>query len=131
MASPRVRTGLLLSAALLLAVPAAAAERTQVKGSAFVTIMNGNTLLATDERGVRFKAYFVAGGVATYEDETGRTDSGRWRIENGEQVCVAWTGIAGGKERCARVYTEGNAVTWTGDGVSGRGKLLGAVVPGF
>jgi len=117
-----------LLAAVLLLVPADAnAEPQQVKGSSFVTIMSGNTLLATNRAGVKFKAYFLSGGIASYEDENGVRDQGRWRIRNDEDVCVAWKAIDDGQEHCARVYADNSELTWKGENIFGTGKLLGGV----
>lgn len=117
----------LLAAVLLLTPTGTSAQSRQVKGSEFVTIMSGNTLLATNKAGVKFKAWFLSGGNATYEDEKGARDQGSWRIKEDEQVCVTWKKIGEARERCARVYVEANELVWRGDGVSGDGKLLGGV----
>ena len=120
-----------LATLLIMFLPVASsntfADSRQVKGSEFVTIMNGNTLLATNKAGVKFKAFFVSGGIATYEDEAGERDQGSWRIKDGEEVCVTWKKIEDGQERCARVYTNGSELTWKGENISGEGKLLGGV----
>ncbi|MGI9478487.1 MAG: hypothetical protein ACR2PI_17425 [Hyphomicrobiaceae bacterium] len=117
----------LFAAALLLTPTYGNAQERQVKGSEFVTIMNGNTLSATNKAGVKFKAYFVGGGIATYEDEKGTRDHGRWRVKNGEEVCVIWKMVNNGQEHCARVYVSGNEILWKGEHISGEGKLLGTV----
>ena len=102
------------------------AQERQVLGSEFVTIMNGNTLDATNKAGVKFKAYFLGGGIATFEGEDGTRDQGRWRIKD-DEVCVTWKTINDGQEHCARVYATGNEFVWRGETVSGEGKLLGGV----
>ena len=107
------------------------AEKEQVRGSQFVTIMSGNTLAGENRDGVTFKAYFLAGGRATYEDRDGKRDEGTWRIRDGEFVCVTWKTLNDGAERCARVYSEGAKVIWRGEGINGAGELLGSVIPGF
>ena len=56
------------------------------------------------------EARFVAGGIASYEDETGKRDRGSWRIRDGEQVCLTWNTIAGGREQFS-VELDGR--TWT------------------
>lgn len=122
-----------LSAAIVLTLGTsfARAETEQIRGSQFVTIMSGNTLSGENRDGVTFKAYFLAGGRATYEDRDGGRDEGTWRIKDGELVCVTWKKLNEGAERCARVYSEGAKVVWRGDGVNGEGVLLGSVIPGF
>lgn len=122
-----IRLIALLVMFLPIAPNGAFADSQQVKGSEFVTIMNGNTLLATNKAGVKFKAFFVSGGIATYEDETGARDQGSWRIRDDQEVCVTWKKIEDGKERCARVFSGGGELTWKGDNISGEGKLMGGV----
>lgn len=117
----------LLSAVLLLASSGAHAQPRQIKGSEFVTIMNGNTLQATNKAGVKFKAFFLNGGIASYEDEAGKRDQGTWRIKDDEKVCVTWKMIGNGQERCARVFVEGSDLVWRGEDASGDGKLMGGV----
>ena len=121
------RLTFLVAAALLLTTASGYAQSRQVKGSEFVTIMGGNTLSATDTDGVKYKAFFLPGGIATYEDETGKRDNGKWRISENDEVCVTWKTIADGQERCARVYENGNELVWKGEHISGEGKLLGTV----
>lgn len=116
-----------VAAALLFTATSAFAQSRQVKGSEFVTIMKGNTLSATSNAGVEYKAYFIGGGIATYEDENGKRDHGKWRINSNDEVCVTWNTIAEGQERCARVYENGNELVWKGEHISGEGKLLGTV----
>ena len=117
----------LSAAALLLTSTYATAQERQVKGSNFVTLMNGNTLSATNKAGVKFKAYFVGGGIATYEDEGGARDHGRWRVKDGDEICVTWKKVGSGQERCARVFLRGSVFLWRGKHISGEGKLLGSV----
>jgi hypothetical protein len=117
----------LVVATVQLVATQAWAQPKQLKGSQFVTAMKSNTLSATSRAGVKFKAYFLAGGSATYEDENGIEDHGQWRIKNGDQVCIVWKQIEEGLENCARIYAEGDDLIWKGDNISGEGRLLGGV----
>jgi hypothetical protein len=105
----------------------ARSQSQQLTGANFATVMQSNTLSATNKDGVNFKAYFLPGGVATYNDENGLTDTGEWLIKDGDQVCLTWNKVADGKEHCAKVYVQGKELIWKGDAISGEGRLLGGV----
>lgn len=122
-----IRLVALLVMFLPIASNGALAQSRQVKGSEFVTIMTGNTLVATNKAGVKFKAFFLSGGMASYEDEAGARDQGKWRIRDDQEVCVTWKKIEDGQERCASVYVNGSELVWKGDNISGEGKLMGGV----
>jgi len=107
------------------------AQGKQLKGTMFVTVMNGNTISGTTAENIEFKAYFLSGGNATYEDAAGNRDRGRWYIKREEQVCVTWEKRKNGLEQCAIVTLDGHNLSWKGKGGSGRAKLLGSVLPGF
>ena len=96
-----------------------------------MTILNGNTIAGKTPESVDFKAFFLTGGRATYEDAAGNRDTGRWHIKNGEQVCVIWQQRNSGQERCAIVTLDGRKISWKGDGGSGKAQLLGGILPGF
>src|SRR5262249_40207210 len=111
---------------MLAAAPAAAAPQT-VQGGQFISMMEGNTLSGTNASGAAVNLYFLAGGVATYQDSTGARDSGSWHIDNDGDVCVAWQNPADRQEGCFRVTVDGDKVSWEGKGGSGRGTLRGGV----
>ena len=124
----------MISASLLiffLTFSAAQAQEKQLKGIMFVTIMNGNTLAGKNEEGIDFKAYFLSGGRATYEDAAGNRDAGIWHLKNDDRICVKWEHRKDGLEQCAIVTLEGRNISWKGSGGSGKAKLLGTILPGF
>lgn len=112
------------------AIPAAA-EPQPVRGSQFVTMMQGNTLSGTTPTGDEFNMYFLAGGIATYEDNAGARDSGSWRIDSEGDVCVAWQYHADTQERCFRVTVDGSKVAWAGKMGTSEGKLRGGITDTF
>src|SRR5262247_3969335 len=81
--------------------PAAAAPQ-PVRDGQFISMMQGNTLSGTNASGAAFNIYFLAGGVATYEDSTGVRDSGSWHIDKDGDICVAWKNPADRQEGCFR-----------------------------
>jgi len=106
--------------------PAAAAPQ-PVRDGQFISMMQGNTLSGTNASGAAFNVYFLAGGVATYEDSTGVRDSGSWHIDKDGDICVAWKNPADRQEGCFRVMVDGAKVTWEGKSGNGRGTLRGDV----
>jgi hypothetical protein len=121
-----------LLAALWLAVAApAAADPQPVRGSQFVTMMQGNTLSGTTPTGDEFNMYFLPGGIATYEDTGGARDSGSWRIDNDGDVCVAWQYHADTQERCFRLMVDGSKIAWEGKMGTSEGMLRGGITDTF
>ncbi len=121
--------GLVLIVAAFTSI--ANAEPKQMKGSIFVSTMQGNTLSGKTVEGVAFNAYFLRGGMVTYEDANGLKDTGQWRIDNEEDVCVAFKNMNDGKEECFFVTLDGRTVTWKGKTRAGTGMLRGSIVESF
>jgi hypothetical protein len=109
-----------------VALPAAAAPQ-PVKGDQFITMMSGNTLSGTNAKGEAVNIYFLAGGIATYQDANGTRDSGSWHLDKDGDVCVAWQNPADRQEGCFRVTVDGSKVAWEGKAGSGRAELRGGV----
>ena len=122
----------ILFAAFVLSAPIAAhAEPQHIRGDQFITAMQGNTLSGINASGSAFNIYFLPGGEVTYNDKTGVTDKGTWRLDNEGDVCVAWQSPAEAPEGCLRVSTEGEKVVWQGKQSNGRGFLRGGVTETF
>jgi hypothetical protein len=113
-----------------VALPAAA-EPQPVRGSQFVTMMQGNTLSGTTPTGDEFNMYFLAGGIATYEDTGGARDSGSWRIDNEGDVCVAWQFHVDKQEGCFLLTVDGSKVAWEGKLGATQTKLRGGITETF
>jgi len=98
-----------------------------VRGDQFITMMNGNTLSGTTAAGKAFNIYFLAGGIATYQEAGGTRDGGSWHLDKDGDVCVAWQNPAERQEGCFRVTVDGAKVAWEGKAGSGRATLRGGV----
>lgn len=115
-----------LGAALILAsVPA---DANDLRGDAFITVMNGNTLSGKTIDGAPFKMYFVPGGGATVQLDTAEPQHGTWSLDEAGDVCLKFP-EAVGESGCYRVAANGSKVTWTNKKGTGNGKLLGGVAP--
>jgi len=123
----QLRLGIALFALIVLAAAPATPAPQAVRGGQFIAMMDGNTLSGTNASGATVNLYFLAGGIATYQDSTGVRDSGSWHIDNDGDVCVAWQNPADRQEGCFRVTVDGDRVSWEGKGGSGRGTLRGGV----
>ena len=121
----------LLCMAMAAIISPAQAQSEQLRGAQFINAVNGNTIVSTDDKGVKFHAFFLTGGVATYEDANGNKDTGTWRVTDDDRICVAWREMDGGRERGVIVKVDGRTITWKGKGISGKGELYGTIAGGF
>jgi hypothetical protein len=117
---------LIVLAVAATAAPAGAAPQA-VRGDQFITMMHSNTLSGTTADGDAFNIYFLAGGIATYQEAGGTRDSGTWHLDKDGDVCVAWKNPADSRDGCFRVTVDGAKVAWEGKAGSGRGSLRGGV----
>jgi hypothetical protein len=106
--------------------PAGAAPQA-VRGDQFITMMKSNTLSGTTAAGDAFNIYFLAGGIATYQEAGGTRDSGSWHLDKDGDVCVAWKNPADSKDGCFHVTVDGAKVAWEGKAGGGRAALRGGV----
>ena len=120
-----------LSIGMAAFAAAAQAEGERLRGAQFINVLNGNTIVGTDGKGMKFHAFFLTGGVATYEDANGNKDTGTWRVTEDDRICVTWRQLNGGAERCVIVKVDGRTITWKGNSVSGKGELYGTIAGGF
>ena len=123
----RVLTVMLLTTAASLVTSLACAE--PLRGDAFITAMNGNTLSGKNAEGADFHVYFVPGGEVTYEDTAGKKESGKWELDGDSDVCVTWLQPTKKDIGCFKVSIEGRAVTWEGKTGVNHGGLRGEVAP--
>ncbi len=126
----------ILAAIMVLAlapwfISTATSDSHQLKGTMFMSVANGNTFAGRLKNGTAFKVYFLSGGIATYIDDTGKQDSGLWRVRNDDAVCVRWKTMNGAGERCAIVRMEGTTLKLEGNVRVGEVQLLGGIVEGF
>jgi len=116
--------------ALLASLPAEAAGETHLlRGDAFITAMNGNTLSGKMENGTPYKLYFVPGGQATIQEGTADPQFGAWTIDKHGDVCLKWPSGVAAEDGCFRVEVNGTKVTWSNKDGTHQGGLLGGVAP--
>ena len=106
-------------------------ERERLRGTQFVNLARGNTFYGTRDNGVRFKVFFLSGFKATYIDETGRRDTGDWRLREDDAICVRWFNLAAGKEVCNVLFRDGKRIILSGDGPLREIQFLGTVDASF
>ena len=87
------------------AAPASgAAGGEPLSGERIRELIVGNTLIGP-YYGRPYDFSYAPGGEIYASTGTG-TDSGRWRIRDGNVYCHEWTTLFGGTERCYRWYEE-------------------------
>ena len=112
--------------ALLASVPA---EAKSLRGDAFITAMQGNTLTGKMGNGTPYKLYFLPGGQATIQEGTGEPQSGTWSLDKSGDVCLKWPGAVASEDSCYRVDVVGHKVTWSNKDGSQKARLFGGVAP--
>jgi hypothetical protein len=111
---------------LLAGVPA---EAKSLKGDAFITAMDGNTLTGKMADGTKYKLYFLPGGQATIQEGTGQPESGTWSLDKSGDVCLKWPAAVASEDGCYRVGVIGHKVTWSSKDGSQKARLFGGVAP--
>ncbi len=117
--------------AVLLTLQTGLAQSAQLKGPMFVTLARGNTFIGQLPDGVKFHAYFLSGGVATFVDENGDRDTGQWRMRADDALCVTWRRMNPGEERCATLQIEGRKIRLEGNTLVGEVTFTGTIIDGF
>jgi hypothetical protein len=112
--------------ALLASVPA---EAKSLRGDAFITAMDGNTLTGRMANGTPYKLYFLPGGQATIQEGTASPQFGSWYLDKGGDVCLKWTGSVASENGCYRVDVVGHKVTWSNKSGAQKARLFGGVAP--
>ena len=112
--------------ALLASVPAQAKP---LRGDAFITAMQGNTLYGKMGDGTPYKLYFLPGGQATIQEGKAEPQHGTWSLDNNGDVCLKWSGKVASENGCYRVDVVGHKVTWSNKDGSGKARLFGGVAP--
>jgi hypothetical protein len=111
---------------ILTGVPANAET---LRGDAFITAMDGNTLFGKDADGTLFKIYFLPGGQVTIQQGSAHPKYGHWDIDERGDVCVKWVTQVIADSGCFRVDLDGNKMTWFNKDGTHTGGLLGSVAP--
>ena len=118
-----------LSAVALLTSLPAEAEAKPLRGDAFITAMQGNTLTGKMEDGTAYKLYFLPGGQATIQEGTAEPQSGTWSLDKSGDVCLKWPKAVASEDGCYRVDAVGHKVTWSNKDGTQKARLLGSVAP--
>jgi|AraplaMF_Col_mMF_1032025.scaffolds.fasta_scaffold00012_249 hypothetical protein len=116
----------LAAAALFASVPA---EAKSLKGDAFITAMEGNTLYGKAADGTKYKVYFLPGGQATIQEGTAEAQHGTWSLDKAGDVCLKWPAAVASEDGCYRVDVVGHKVTWSNKDGSQKARLFGGVAP--
>ena len=116
-------------AAIQLGVLSETATAKALKGDAFITAMQGNTLYGKMADGTPYKLYFLPGGQATIQEGNGEPQSGTWSLDNSGDVCLKWPAAVTSENGCYRVDVVGHKVTWSNKDGSQKARLFGGVAP--
>jgi len=116
----------LSAVALLASLPA---EAKSLRGDAFITAMEGNTLTGKMADGTRYKLYFLPGGQATIQEGDAAPQSGTWSLDKSGDVCLKWPKAVASEDGCYRVDVVGHKVTWSNKDGSQKARLFGGVAP--
>jgi hypothetical protein len=112
--------------ALLAGAPA---EAKSLRGDAFITAMDGNTLTGKMDDGTRYKLYFLPGGQATIQEGDAEPQRGAWSLDKSGDVCLKWPGAVASADGCYRVDVVGHKVTWSSKDGAQKARLFGGVAP--
>jgi hypothetical protein len=99
----------------------------QLKGTNFINVVQGNTLVGNASDGARFRVYFLPGGMVTYQDNRGKNDHGTWMLDKNGDVCVTWSSLLAGKQNCYQVNIDKSHVIWGNKDMTNQGGLVGGV----
>jgi hypothetical protein len=121
------KTSIVLTTLTLLSEVPAEAET--LRGDAFITAMDGNTLFGKGADGMPFKIYFLPGGQVTIQQGSAHPKSGHWAIDESGDVCVKWAKQVIADSGCFRVDLHGNKMTWANKDSTHTGGLLGSIAP--
>jgi hypothetical protein len=116
----------LAAAALFAGLPA---EAKSLKGDAFITAMDGNTLYGKAADGTKYKLYFLPGGQATIQEGSAEPQHGTWSLDKSGDVCLKWPAAVASEDGCYRVDVVGHKVTWSTKDGSRKARLFGGVAP--
>jgi hypothetical protein len=115
-----------IASVLLAGMPA---EAKPLRGDAFITAMDGNTLYGKMADGTAYKLYFLPGGQATIQEGNGQPQSGTWSLDKSGDVCLKWPSAVSSEDGCYRVDVVGHKVTWSDKDGSQKARLFGGIAP--
>jgi hypothetical protein len=100
-----------------------------LRGDAFITAMDGNTLTGKMADGTAYKLYFLPGGQATIQEGNGNPQYGAWSLDKSGDVCLKWPSSVTSENGCYRVDVVGHKVTWSNKDGTQKARLFGGVAP--
>ena len=106
-----------------------AAMAKELRGDAFITAMNGNTLTGKMEDGTPYKLYFLPGGQATIQEGSGKPQFGAWSLDKSGDVCLKWPAAVTSENGCYSVSVVGHKVDWSNKDGTQKARLFGGVAP--
>jgi len=113
----------------MLVALAPAAEAKALRGDAFITAMQGNTLTGKMGDGTPYKLYFLPGGQATIQEGNAEPQSGVWSLDKSGDVCLKWPSAVASEDGCYRVDVVGHKVSWSNKDGTQKARLFGGVAP--
>jgi len=120
---------LLASATAMQLGLSVSAEAKALRGDAFITAMQGNTLTGKMEDGTPYKLYFLPGGQATIQEGKNEPQYGTWSLDKSGDVCLKWPSAVTSENGCYTVNVVGHKVTWSNKDGSQKARLFGGVAP--
>jgi hypothetical protein len=121
-----VTTGFLAACAILAALPA---QAKMLRGDAFITAMDGNTLYGKMADATPYKLFFLPGGQATIQEGKNEPQHGTWSLDKSGDVCLKWPAAVASEDGCYNVSVIGHKVTWSNKDGSQKARLFGGVAP--
>lgn len=102
--------------------PVAGVGFEKMTGQEIAAALVGNSLDGSDKDG-DYVIYYPSQGEMRIAYQ-GRTDTGVWRVTK-TKYCRTWTHFGKGKERCVRLYRNGDQINWVRKGkVTDRSVLV-------
>ena len=89
-----------------------AAER-RMTGSEIREALSGNSVEGVWGN-TPFHTYFQPNGVMLYKPRGGPLETGKWRVDDAQNLYCAWTARQGW--RCYELYRDGRTIVWSAPG---------------
>lgn len=71
------------------------------------SLLSGNTLLGTNDRGFDYVTYYRPDGTSHLKSKK-FDEQGKWRIDPANGYCTQWPFMNDGKEQCRSIYKVGD-----------------------
>lgn len=110
-------------AALLTGLAMQPALAADLRGDAFITALNGNTLVEKTADGKPTYVYFLPGGQTSYQAANGQPHFGHWKLDRNNDVCITWAPGGNLANGCFKVTVKGDKITFA----NGKGREVGGL----